>query len=572
MLPIHREWVAIFSLWSDQALFSSRLNDDTVRPSLPSCEFPMLGRIFESIKNRALDLHWSAWSFLVKTKAPDRREAKPLICHEDPAALARFLWRQGGTSAIATPSVRARINNRELLLPVIFNALDGDEESQRFYEQHRLFQYNALPDWAQRETTNLLRGALARFNFRLLVPKDIRKDRRTLELAEEISTWAFRSNLILALNLNALATYDRFCTFINTFNNFSYDQEMDWDGEPEEVLQQAGFFSPANRCPLGRHALSVLREVVPHMFRMHLVADFLNALEIPLEDSTFLEIARKPCQSPWGVLQSREVKNLVAIKRYLETHKLELTRSEHEKLNAHFYRTSRIQAQLAQQFSTAPTTGPTNESPIAAEVTELSPTREVILNGLFEAVRDNHPGLADPRSIARRLFRICKKSGQSYLRVLNALEAKQDPFDIMEDLYVESLRSSDIEPASEPKAARAQELLISVVETSEPREHSIVHIDRALISVQLEALGHNGKQRVLARLYRMSQGNFGVTARISGGISEAKISQSPGYRIYFASEPERTIILGIGVKDTQQTDIEAARDRLKKFRQAGSKR
>lgn len=66
--------------------------------------------------------------------------------------------------------------------------------------------------------------------------------------------------------------------------------------------------------------------------------------------------------------------------------------------------------------------------------------------------------------------------------------------------------------------------------------------------------------KVSTALYRLEQGNFSNTRGVGGGVFECKIDFGPGYRIYFAKEGTRiVIILGGGTKKRQQKDISAAK-------------
>jgi putative addiction module killer protein len=68
------------------------------------------------------------------------------------------------------------------------------------------------------------------------------------------------------------------------------------------------------------------------------------------------------------------------------------------------------------------------------------------------------------------------------------------------------------------------------------------------------------KARILARIRRLSLGNPGDVASVGGGISELRIHWGPGYRVYFVERGEAgVILLGGGVKGTQQRDIRRAR-------------
>jgi putative addiction module killer protein len=69
------------------------------------------------------------------------------------------------------------------------------------------------------------------------------------------------------------------------------------------------------------------------------------------------------------------------------------------------------------------------------------------------------------------------------------------------------------------------------------------------------------KARILARIRRLSLGNFGDAKAVGGGISELRIDYGPGYRIYFARRGAALVLLLTGGdKSRQQADIAKARE------------
>lgn len=68
------------------------------------------------------------------------------------------------------------------------------------------------------------------------------------------------------------------------------------------------------------------------------------------------------------------------------------------------------------------------------------------------------------------------------------------------------------------------------------------------------------RAKIRIRLDRARLGNLGDSRSVGGGVFELKVDHGPGYRIYFAREGERFILLvSGGDKSTQVRDIARAR-------------
>jgi len=67
------------------------------------------------------------------------------------------------------------------------------------------------------------------------------------------------------------------------------------------------------------------------------------------------------------------------------------------------------------------------------------------------------------------------------------------------------------------------------------------------------------RARIAARVRRAELGNLGDAKSVGGGVSEMRIDQGPGYRLYFTVR-EQTLILLLcgGDKRTQVSDIRRA--------------
>lgn len=68
-----------------------------------------------------------------------------------------------------------------------------------------------------------------------------------------------------------------------------------------------------------------------------------------------------------------------------------------------------------------------------------------------------------------------------------------------------------------------------------------------------------GKSAILVRLQRLALGNPGDVKPVGRGVSELRISQGPGYRVYFVKRGRLVILLLCGGdKSTQDADIAKA--------------
>lgn len=67
------------------------------------------------------------------------------------------------------------------------------------------------------------------------------------------------------------------------------------------------------------------------------------------------------------------------------------------------------------------------------------------------------------------------------------------------------------------------------------------------------------KARIVDRIKRASNGNFGDARSVGSGVSEMRIDYGPGYRVYFFRRgKELVILLCGGDKKSQKTDIARA--------------
>jgi putative addiction module killer protein len=75
----------------------------------------------------------------------------------------------------------------------------------------------------------------------------------------------------------------------------------------------------------------------------------------------------------------------------------------------------------------------------------------------------------------------------------------------------------------------------------------------------LVKLDASTRARVITAVLRMEHGNFSAAKTVGSGVSELRLDFGPGYRVYFAKDGERLVILlAGGTKKRQQADIDTA--------------
>ena len=74
-----------------------------------------------------------------------------------------------------------------------------------------------------------------------------------------------------------------------------------------------------------------------------------------------------------------------------------------------------------------------------------------------------------------------------------------------------------------------------------------------------------GKSKILVRLDRVEQGNFGAWGSVGNGVYEFKIDSGPGYRVYYGLDGDDVVLLGGGAKNTQSSDIDIAIERWEDY-------
>ncbi len=79
-----------------------------------------------------------------------------------------------------------------------------------------------------------------------------------------------------------------------------------------------------------------------------------------------------------------------------------------------------------------------------------------------------------------------------------------------------------------------------------------------------------GKERIGARIRRLSDGLYGDCEPVGKEVKELRIFFGPGYRVYFGEEADNVVILLYGGdKSTQKQDIQTAQGYWKEYNDHG---
>src|SRR3981081_2940876 len=74
------------------------------------------------------------------------------------------------------------------------------------------------------------------------------------------------------------------------------------------------------------------------------------------------------------------------------------------------------------------------------------------------------------------------------------------------------------------------------------------------------------RAKIVARIDRLSAGNFGDCKSLRGGVFELRIDWGPGYRVYYALDGRTCVLLLCGGdKRKQPSDVKRAKEYLKDY-------
>jgi putative addiction module killer protein len=75
------------------------------------------------------------------------------------------------------------------------------------------------------------------------------------------------------------------------------------------------------------------------------------------------------------------------------------------------------------------------------------------------------------------------------------------------------------------------------------------------------------RSRIVSRITRLKHGHFGDSKSVGDGVFELRFVFGPGYRVYFANQNDKVVLLlAGGDKSTQARDIFRARSLLKAWK------
>jgi putative addiction module killer protein len=108
-----------------------------------------------------------------------------------------------------------------------------------------------------------------------------------------------------------------------------------------------------------------------------------------------------------------------------------------------------------------------------------------------------------------------------------------------------------------------------VTDTGSPRE-VITYVDRNDNEPFTKWLNNLrdavGRRHILRRMQKLKQGIYGDHKLLGQGLCELRIFFGPGYRVYTGEHGNKIVILLGGDKDSQQSDIQRARDYWQEYK------
>jgi putative addiction module killer protein len=77
--------------------------------------------------------------------------------------------------------------------------------------------------------------------------------------------------------------------------------------------------------------------------------------------------------------------------------------------------------------------------------------------------------------------------------------------------------------------------------------------------------GTQGFKKILIRVDRAEDGNLGDHSSVGDGVFEMRFHGPPGYRLYYGEDGDDLVLLTGGDKDTQPSDIAAAKEYWREY-------
>ena len=96
----------------------------------------------------------------------------------------------------------------------------------------------------------------------------------------------------------------------------------------------------------------------------------------------------------------------------------------------------------------------------------------------------------------------------------------------------------------------------------------VTRAGKDIVGDWLASLDNQTRARIVARIDRLSLGNFGDCKPLREGVSELRIDWGPGFRVYYAMvAKEGVLLLNGGDKRKQSSDIARAIMYLKDYKE-----
>lgn len=457
-----------------------------------------------------------------------------------------------------SPEVIAR--NREFLLPILEEALNGSESARRFYEERRILNPLLLDEWGLETWGDLVRRSLA-YSLHKVYPN-------RAESAQAYAGDLGRCNethLAHSFLFCHLPTYTGMRELVGRIKQTELDENIERlaaGSGPQIFLGDLKVLVEGKKRPAG---VQMLEKLVPYTLAAFILMDLLELKNIEVSAEIgrqLMTVLRK--FKPWDILNCRQVKNVIELKTAFIDREIDV--SDGDAIVLRLINAKSALKDWCRENKSKEMEDPRNEvvaDPQSVSVSEAA-LREQFLIGVTTLIEAAHYNFKDSRKLAGGIYAVSRRCSLSYDVIASEILNSKDPASIPRMLYEKYLkRSGSGSVAGQPPPPLTDEAESAIAELP---AFSVLFASPE-VGQEISAFAPPIQKRIEARIDLMRLGHPGDWSRITEefeGFYESRIHVGPGIRIYYDMPNTSTYrILLVGFKADQRRDIPKAKRRMK---------